>query len=126
MVAQTRQIRELLRQIFLSAGYTCLLASDGDKGLEVFRKARPPLIVTELNMPAPLMVTERNIPVTCGGEKITGAGIGLLRLVRQEDPDAAVLVLGGEKGLKNHSPRPKLRACAHPLETPPLGKTLIA
>src|SRR2546426_11660979 len=98
MVAQTRQIRELLRQIFLSAGYTCLLASDGDKGLEVFRKARPPLIVTELNMPAPLMVTERNIPVTCGGEKITGAGIGLLRLVRQEGPDAAGLFLPGEKG----------------------------
>src|SRR3989442_5846029 len=42
IVAHNRQIRELLRQIFLSAGYTCLLASDGDKGLEVFRKARPP------------------------------------------------------------------------------------
>src|SRR2546425_1293538 len=126
IVAHNRQIRELLRQIFLSAGYTCLLASDGDKGLEVFRKARPPLIVTELNMPAPLMVTERNIPVTCGGEKITGAGIGLLRLVRQEDPDAAGPVPGGEKGLKNHSPGPKLRAEPPLLETRLMEKPLIA
>src|SRR2546422_10978603 len=117
IVAHNRQIRELLRQIFLSAGYTCLLASDGDKGLEVFRKARPPLIVTELNMPAPLMVTERNIPVTCGGEKITGAGIGLLRLVRQEDPDAAGLVLRGEMGLKSPAPWPKLRGYPPPSET---------
>src|SRR2546425_3645848 len=126
IVAHNRQIRELLRQIFLSAGYTCLLASDGDKGLEVFRKARPPLIVTELNMPAPLMVTERNIPVTCGGEKITGAGIGVLRLVRQEDPDAAVLVLGGKMGFKNPAAWLKLRADAPPLETPCLDEALIA
>src|SRR2546425_2205763 len=111
--AHTRQIRELLREIFLSAGYTCLLASDGDKGLEVFRKARPPLIVTELNMPAPLMVTEHNIPVTLGGEKVAGAGIGLLKLVCQEDPDAAVLVLGGKMDLKIHAACLKLGAYAH-------------
>ena len=126
IVEHDRQIRELLRQIFLSAGYTCLLASDGDKGLEVFRKARPPLIVTELNIPAPLMVTERNIPVTCGGEKITGAGIGLLRLVRQEDPDAAVLVLGGKMDLKIHAACLKLGAYAHLWKPVLMDELLIA
>ena len=113
IVDDDRQVREVLNRIFIAAGYNCLLASDGYEGLEVFRKARPPLIVTELNMPAPLMVTERNIPVTCGGEKITGAGIGLLRLVRQEDPDAAVLVLGGKMDLKIHAACLKLGAYAH-------------
>src|SRR5881409_1887084 len=126
IVEHDRQIRELLREIFLSAGYTCLLASDGDKGLEMFRKARPPLIVTELNMPAPLMVTERNIPVTCGGEKITGAGIGLLRLVRQEDPDAAVLVLGGKMDLKIHAACLKLGAYAHLWKPVLMDELLIA
>ena len=126
IVEHARQIRELLCEIFLSAGYTCLTASDGDEGLEVFRKARPPLIVTELNMPAPLMVTERNIPVTCGGEKITGAGIGLLRLVRQEDPDAAVLVLGGKMDLKIHAACLKLGAYAHLWKPVLMDELLIA
>src|SRR3989442_1484273 len=102
IVDDDRQVREVLNRIFIAAGYNCLLASDGYEGLEVFRKARPPLIVTEVNMPAPLMVTERNIPVILGGEKMAGAGIGLLRLVRQEDSDAAVLVLGGSMDVKIH------------------------
>src|SRR5436309_13383078 len=68
IVEHARQIRELLCEIFLRAGYTCLTASDGDEGLEVFRKARPSLIVTELNIPASLMFTERNMRVTLGGQ----------------------------------------------------------
>ena len=126
IVEHARQIRELLCEIFLSAGYTCLTASDGDEGLEVFRKARPPLIVTELNIPAPLMVTERNIPVTLGGEKMAGAGIGLLRLVRQEDPDAAVLVLGGKMDLKIHAACLKLGAYAHLWKPVLMDELLIA
>src|SRR6058998_1223521 len=126
IVEHDRQIRELLREIFIQTGYTCLLASDGDEGLEVFRKARPPLIVTEVNMPAPLMVTERNIPVTLGGEKMAGAGIGLLRLVRQEDPDAAVLVLGGKMDLKIHVACLKLGAAAHLWKPVIMEELLIA
>jgi DNA-binding NtrC family response regulator len=118
--------RDVFNQMFLFAGYTCLLSSDGDKGLEIFRKARPPLIVTEINMPAPLMVTEGNVPVTCGGEKIPGAGIGLLRLVRQEDPDAAVIVLGGMGDVKTHVACLKLGAYAHILKPVNMDELLIA
>src|SRR2546425_13312506 len=57
--------------------------------------------------------------------KITGAGIGLLRLVRQEDPDAAVLVLGGEMGLKIPAPCLKLGAYAHLWKPPLMGELLI-
>ena len=43
IVDDDRQVRDVLHQIFLSAGYNCLLANDGREGLEVFRAARPPL-----------------------------------------------------------------------------------
>src|SRR5438445_2285297 len=75
IVEHYRQIRDLLHQTFLSAGYQCLLANDGREGLEAFRKSRPPLIVTELTTP---------------GIK----GIELLQQIRQEDPDVAVIALG--------------------------------
>ena len=51
IVDDDRQVRDVLHQIFLSAGYTCHLAEDGPKGLEVFTAARPPLVVTDLKMP---------------------------------------------------------------------------
>lgn len=48
IVDDDRQVRDVLHQIFLSAGYTCHLAEDGPNGLEVFTAARPPLVVTDL------------------------------------------------------------------------------
>jgi DNA-binding NtrC family response regulator len=84
IVEHVRSSRQLFQDIFLAAGYECLLANDGREGLEVFRQSRPPLIVTELNM-----------PVTRDGGKVAGAGIELLQHVRQEDRDAAVIVMSG-------------------------------
>ena len=75
------QVREVLHEIFLSAGYNCLLAQDGREGLEVFRTARPPLMVTDLKMP--------NMD-----------GIALLQAVRAVDSDAAVIVLTGAADVK--------------------------
>ena len=68
IVEHDLSIRLLFREIFLRAGYTCLLATNGGEGLEMFRGSRPPLIVTELNM-----------PVMRGDERVAGAGIELLR-----------------------------------------------
>src|SRR5204863_67510 len=51
IVDDDRQVREVLHQIFLGAGYKCLLAGDGREGVEVFREAKPPLTVTDLKMP---------------------------------------------------------------------------
>src|SRR5436189_1605358 len=75
--------RDLFNRMFLFAGYKCLLAKDGGDGLELFRRSRPPLILTEFKM-----------PVMSGGERVAGAGIELLKQIGQEDPDAAVIVLG--------------------------------
>lgn len=45
IVDDDRQVRDVLRQVLLAAGYNCLLASDGNEALKVLRQSRPPLIV---------------------------------------------------------------------------------
>lgn len=81
IVDDDRQVRDVLHQIFLSAGYNCLLANDGREGVEVFKAGRPPLIVTDLKMPVM-------------------TGIELLQQVRAIDGDAAVIVLTGAADVK--------------------------
>jgi response regulator RpfG family c-di-GMP phosphodiesterase len=81
IVDDDAQVREVLYQIFLSANYRCLLAANGREGLDVFRAARPPLIVTDLKMPVM-------------------DGVALLEGVRHEDGDAAVIVLTGAPDVK--------------------------
>jgi DNA-binding NtrC family response regulator len=72
LVQDDRNLRDGLQQAFRAAGYKSVLeATDGGEGLEVFRQKRPSLVVTDLK---------------------TG-GLDLLQRVRQEDPDAAVIVL---------------------------------
>src|SRR5262245_6373363 len=81
IVDDDRQVRDVLHQIFLTAGYKCRLAQDGREGVAVFRTARPPLTVTDLKMPVM-------------------TGIELLQQVREVDPDAAVIVLTGAADVK--------------------------
>ena len=81
IVDDDRQVRDVLHQIFLSAGYICHLAEDGPKGLEVFTAARPPLVVTDLKMPGM-------------------SGVELLEKIRKADQDAAVMVLTGAADVK--------------------------
>ena len=75
------QVREVLHEIFLSAGYTCQVAGDGREGLDLFKATRPPLVVTDLKMPVM-------------------DGIALLQALRQTDGDAAVIVLTGAADVK--------------------------
>jgi response regulator RpfG family c-di-GMP phosphodiesterase len=75
------QVREVLHEIFLSAGYTCQVAGDGREGLDLFRATLPPLTVTDLKMPVM-------------------DGIGLLHGIREADSDAAVIVLTGAADVK--------------------------
>jgi response regulator RpfG family c-di-GMP phosphodiesterase len=81
IVDDDAQVRELVHHIFLSAGYRCLLAGNGQEGLEIFKAARPQLTVTDLRMPVM-------------------DGIGLLRAARDHDGDAAVIVLTGAPDVK--------------------------
>lgn len=75
------QVREVLHEIFVAAGYNCLLAQDGREGLQLFSGSRPPLTVTDLKMP--------NMD-----------GISLLQAILGVDTDAAVIVLTGAADVK--------------------------
>jgi CheY-like chemotaxis protein len=48
IVDDDRQVREVLHEVFLSRGYTCHVAGNGQEGLEVFESVRPPLTVTDM------------------------------------------------------------------------------
>src|SRR5204862_469901 len=74
IVEEDRKLREVLHQVFLSAGYNCLLAGDGHEGLEVFRRSHPALIVSDLNLPVM-------------------SGMELLKQARQEVLDTAVIIV---------------------------------
>ncbi|HSF06749.1 MAG TPA: HD domain-containing phosphohydrolase [Methylomirabilota bacterium] len=81
VVDDDAHVREMLQQIFLSAGYDCLPASNGQEGVAIFQVSRPPLTVTDLRMP------ELD-------------GIALLSAIRELDADAAVVVLTGAPDVK--------------------------
>jgi response regulator RpfG family c-di-GMP phosphodiesterase len=107
IVDDDRQVRDVLNQIFLSAGYNCLLAQNGGEGVEVFQAARPPLVVTDLKMPVM-------------------TGIELLRRVRQLDEDAAVVVLTGAGDVKTAIDSLKLGAYDFILKPVNVDELLIA
>src|SRR5256885_6425326 len=111
IVDDDRQVREVLHQIFLGAGYKCLLANDGQEGVGVFRASvrdsRSPLTVTDLKMP------------------VMG-GIDLLQHVREADPDAAVIVLTGAADVKTAIASLKLGAYDFIMKPVNVDELLIA
>jgi len=107
IVDDDRQVREVLHQIFLGANYKCLLANDGQEGLEVFRASRPALTVTDLKI------------AVMGGYE-------LLQHVRQADPDAAVIVLTGAADMKTAIASLKLGAYDFIMKPVNVDELLIA
>lgn len=51
LVDDEPKIRELFKEILESAGYKVVTASDGQEGLEKYRKNMPDLVITDLDMP---------------------------------------------------------------------------
>ncbi len=107
IVDDDRQVREVLHQIFLTAGYKCRLAQDGRDGVASFKAARPPLTVTDLKMP---IMT----------------GIELLQQVREVDGDAAVIVLTGAADVKTAIDSLKLGAYDFIMKPVNVDELLIA
>src|SRR2546426_11647397 len=106
IVDDDRQVRDVLHQIFVAAGYKCVLAKDGDEGLQVFKAGRPPLVVTDLKMPGI-------------------AGIELLRQARAVDGDVAVIVLTDAADWKNAIESLKLGAHAFLMKPINMDELLI-
>lgn len=69
-------IRNLLDTLLSRKGYEVVLASNGQKGLELFRRERPDVVVLDLKMP------EMN-------------GLTVLQQVRQLNPVQPVVILTG-------------------------------
>jgi len=107
IVDDDRQVREVLHQIFLTAGYNCLLAQDGHEALALFKSARPPLTVTDLKMPG-----------------LTG--IDVLKAVLEQDPDAAVMVLTGAADVRTAIDSLKLGAYDFIMKPVNIDELLIA
>jgi putative two-component system response regulator len=100
-------VREVLEQIFLTHGYHCLLAGNGQEGLDVFRAAHPPLVLTDLKMPVM-------------------DGIALLEAIRALDGDAAVIVLTGAPDVKTAIDSLKLGAADYIMKPLNVDELLIA
>ena len=79
VVDKSREVRDLLYDIFQSAGHRSLVASDGLEALEIFGRERPELVLTDLAIP---MVD----------------GLDLLRRFREQEPDTAIIVMSGDWG----------------------------
>ena len=69
-------IQSLLDTLLSRKGYDVVLADGGRKGLELFRRERPDVIVLDLNMP------EMD-------------GVAVLQQVRSHNPDQPVIILTG-------------------------------
>ena len=71
-------IRDLLDTLLTRKGYDVLLADSGQKGLEVFRRARPDVVVLDLKMPGM-------------------DGLTVLQQIRHLDPKQPVIILTGAR-----------------------------
>ncbi|MEJ2039634.1 MAG: response regulator [Desulfosarcinaceae bacterium] len=76
LVDDEEGIRKVLGIALADNGYNVLTAEDGKQGLDLFRSHRPPIVITDLKMP----VLD---------------GMELLQRIKQEDPEAEVIVLTG-------------------------------
>lgn len=67
---------DMFRLLLNAQGYTVLTAEDGRKGLDVFEREKPPLVITDIKMPGM-------------------DGIEVLKRVKQSDPNTEVIVITG-------------------------------
>jgi PAS domain S-box-containing protein len=68
--------RDLLKMSLESDGYSVFMAEDGPKGLEIFARENPSVVLTDIKMPGM-------------------DGIEVLRRVKEQNPDTEVIVITG-------------------------------
>jgi len=75
------QLSEILRKMLSRAGYEVLVASDGRKGVELYRKEQPDVVITDVIMP----------------EK---EGAELIFELQKEFPDIKIIAMSGGGAIK--------------------------
>jgi signal transduction histidine kinase/FixJ family two-component response regulator len=76
LVDDEEDIREVLGMLLADFGYRVLTAENGEEALRVFRKERPPIVLSDIKMP--IM-----------------DGIDLLRAIKREDAETEVIMVTG-------------------------------
>ncbi|RJR42414.1 MAG: response regulator [Desulfobacteraceae bacterium] len=76
LVDDEEDIRDILSISLSDLGYQVITAENGEQALNIFRKAKPSILLTDIRMPGM-------------------DGIELLKKVKQEDPDTEVIMITG-------------------------------
>jgi signal transduction histidine kinase len=76
LVDDEKDIRDVLEIALIDSGYRVLLAENGRQALELFRQARPSIVMTDIKMP--IM-----------------DGLELLKQLKREDPEIEVVMITG-------------------------------
>ena len=69
-------IRKLLNISLTYKGYEVIIAEDGEQGIELFQRERPPIVLTDMKMPGV-------------------DGIEVLSRIKEINPEAEVIVITG-------------------------------
>jgi DNA-binding NtrC family response regulator len=70
------QMRRMIERILRLAGHYPLLAADGARGMDIFRKEQPEIVITDIIMPEQ-------------------EGLGTIMMMRRECPGAKVIAMSG-------------------------------
>lgn len=82
VIDDEESIRSLLSITLNHKGFETITAEDGEEGIELFQKERPPIVITDLKMPGM-------------------DGIQVLKRIRQLDPDTRVIVVTGHGDMES-------------------------
>ena len=85
LIDDERPIREILRLSLRSDGYEVITAEDGERGVELFQREKPPIVLTDIKMPGMngIEVLKRIKEINPGTEVIVITGHGDMELAIQ-------------------------------------------
>jgi PAS domain S-box-containing protein len=91
VIDDEESIRTLLRISLIHKGYEVFSAEDGEKGIEVFKQEKPPIVLTDIKMPGL-------------------DGLEVLKRIKRLDPDTRVIVITGHGDMESAIESLKLEA----------------
>ena len=74
-------IRKVVGIALKDCGYTVSAAANGEEGLDIFRREKPPIVITDIRMPGM-------------------DGLDLLRAIKSESPETEVILVTGHGGYR--------------------------